>query len=488
MYIFGGIVLATIFFLHMSFTTSFTPLQAQTSDYPAPRYPKISKITSLGQLLPSARAVIAREKGMLVRPGYGIKGGERVLLVANSNTDPLIIEAYTTALREKNCSVDLVILQSRGPGVYGGQDASESMARRLRTTTDSRAVNWVVEAALKQNYDIVIGQSIFNEGVVDYRGARLEGSTKDLLGSAELVFPEELQQLIERKIWGVLRQAYKVRITDPEGTDLRFTWFDEYWKVVDGLHPTVKLPGAVSHVYGAGQSEIPLVPSHVMGVPYMIVLPESDGEGVVGATSSHKGTFPHMKMTIKNHQIVKIEGGGRYGDLWRELLEKRKDIQYPFLPGPGAAYWMEAAIGTNPKAIRPHTIYVTGPWNSNDRRRAGVVHLGFGTAGPLDSWAAREGVNTGHDHIHLYFATYEAETRDGEKTKLIDKGHLTVLDDPEVRELAAKYGDPDELLSEAWIPAIPGINAPGDYWQDYANNPRAWIEKEHRKVYAHMFE
>ena len=39
---------------------------------------------------------------------------------------------------------------------------------------------------------------------------------------------------------------------------------------------------------------------------------------------------------------------------------------------------------------------------------------------------------------------------------VIDKGHLTVLDEPEVRSLASRYGNPDELLKEIWIPAIPG--------------------------------
>ncbi len=57
------------------------------------------------------------------------------------------------------------------------------------------------------------------------------------------------------------------------------------------------------------------------------------------------------------------------------------------------------------------------------------------------------------------------------------------LDDPEVRKTAAKYGDPDEVLQEAWIPAIPGINVDGDYWQDYASNPAVWITREHQKAY-----
>ena len=34
----------------------------------------------------------------------------------------------------------------------------------------------------------------------------------------------------------------------------------------------------------------------------------------------------------------------------------------------------------------------------------------------------------------------------GKKT-VIDRGYLTMLDDPDVREVASKYGDPDDFLS-----------------------------------------
>ena len=67
---------------------------------------------------------------------------------------------------------------------------------------------------------------------------------------------------------------------------------------------------------------------------------------------------------------------------------------------------------------------------------------------------------------------------------MIEKGHLTALDDPEIRKLAAQYGDPDELLQEAWVPAVPGINVEGDYFQDYANNPAPWITNEHEKAFG----
>jgi hypothetical protein len=62
--------------------------------------------------------------------------------------------------------------------------------------------------------------------------------------------------------------------------------------------------------------------------------------------------------------------------------------------------------------------------------------------------------------------------------KIVDKGHLTALDDPEVRSLAGKYGDPEDILSEEWIPAIPGINYPGNYMDDYGKDPTEWVTKE----------
>jgi hypothetical protein len=44
---------------------------------------------------------------------------------------------------------------------------------------------------------------------------------------------------------------------------------------------------------------------------------------------------------------------------------------------------------------------------------------------------------------------------------LLDKGRMTTLDDPEVRALASRYGDPDYLLAEDWIPQIPRHQCPG---------------------------
>jgi hypothetical protein len=43
-----------------------------------------------------------------------------------------------------------------------------------------------------------------------------------------------------------------------------------------------------------------------------------------------------------------------------------------------------------------------------------------------------------------------------------------------VRDLAATFGDPDQLLHDDWIPDIPGITVPGSY-ADYAADPARFV-------------
>ena len=60
-----------------------------------------------------------------------------------------------------------------------------------------------------------------------------------------------------------------------------------------------------------------------------------------------------------------------------------------------------------------------------------------------------------------------------------------------MRALASRYGDPDYLLAEDWIPEVPGINVPGDYLKDYAPNPGRYslqvMEKAQNGTYTHYF-
>ena len=120
--------------------------------------------------------------------------------------------------------------------------------------------------------------------------------------------------------------------------------------------------------------------------------------------------------------------------------------------------------------------------NMSERNRAGVFHHGFGSrrhfGEKFDKYIKEKNVPHAHIHLHNYFSTYEIKMRDtGHWHKITDKGHLTTLDDSKIRNIAVKFGDPDELLSEEWVPPMPGINCEGDYLKDYAPDPLAYLKQ-----------
>ncbi len=70
---------------------------------------------------------------------------------------------------------------------------------------------------------------------------------------------------------------------------------------------------------------------------------------------------------------------------------------------------------------------------------------------------------------------------------IIDKGELAAYKSPEIRALASRYGDPNEVLAEDWVPHLPGINAPGKY-EDYAKDPWKTFTEVMKKVNAGTYE
>ncbi|HKT22715.1 MAG TPA: hypothetical protein VJR06_08935, partial [Nitrososphaerales archaeon] len=146
------------------------------------------------------------------------------------------------------------------------------------------------------------------------------------------------------------------------------------------------------------------------------------------------------------------------------------------MPGPGFFWYWECAIGTIPGVfrLRDEGLMKHSANFLHDRKRAGYLHHGFGGSSNSAPALKAAGLPWTHVHLHSLFATYEGRTRDGTTVRVVDRGHLTALDDAEVRAAAARFGDPDGLLSEAWIPAVPGINHPGTY-ESYSENPTAWI-------------
>jgi hypothetical protein len=145
-------------------------------------------------------------------------------------------------------------------------------------------------------------------------------------------------------------------------------------------------------------------------------------------------------------------------------------------------------LGTNPKYYK-HPAELERGFNLSERNVSGVIHWSFGREVQHDperpgrppirsaEFGRRYNVPILHCcHVHNLLPTYQVRIRGtGRWETLINWGRLTALDDPEVRALAARYGRPEEILRQDYVPAIPGITMPGRY-EDYARDPGTyWV-------------
>lgn len=398
--------------------------------------------------------------------GYGeTNPGDKVLIAVPRLTDPDVLEAVVRALHERGARVDTIVMDDEPDRPFRALDEITMMMRRepyhVRLRRGDRAP-WVEELAEREHYDLLIHGAA---GPVPRSTGRYEAfpwTTKEHFLSPANTFPRELHKLINEKTWQLFTSNIggRLHLSDPEGTQLSLTILEKPF--FDGRHD-----------YG-------LTPKwgHLMAHPPTPVEPEDDSTGIIAGTMSHYGRpFPHIRIHVENARVTAIEGGGEYGAAWRELEAESARTQYPCFPRPGLFWLWELAIGTNPKISRPTNVeYLSSAGFEWERRRAGIIHCGFGTRwrSSEETWAGERGLLYGHLHVHLVFPTLIIEARDGKVVPVIEKGRLAVYDDPEVRDCAARFGDPDVLLHDDWVPSIPGISAPGRY-EDYAADPARWI-------------
>jgi hypothetical protein len=308
-------------------------------------------------------------------------------------------------------------------------------------------------------------------------------------------YPGDLWNMVEDKLIAPIEHVSEGTFTDPQGTDLHWVITPEQarkWK-----------------------QYVALVNNHMFLYPQPMETLRFEGK--VSGTANHTGFYPQMTVHLSDHgRVIKVEGGGRTGDMFRLLVDNPRlaGVQFPSTPVKG--YWYLAADGfaTNPKKARDMDTLIAGSTelpNIFERERAGVIHLSFSsgagnydiplatieaairqgrkTLGPKSAdvrdllYAAQHKIPMGHTaHIHNYFGTMKWKLRDtGEWITRSEKGRIKAFDDPEVRALAARYGDPDTIFSYDWIPAIPGINVPGNY-QTYARDPWSWVVNEYKQI------
>ncbi len=208
-----------------------------------------------------------------------------------------------------------------------------------------------------------------------------------------------------------------LRITDPNGTDLTARVNPDNWSGAGSRGP-MKKPGS----YG-------VIPSSTIGTQR---IDKINGRVVLDFLEMFGPSRETCELTVEDNWIKEIRGGEQ-ASMFRDRLFAIKN----------ANLFSQISWGFNPKGRVSD--YLDPPWNKNKMsvltRLAGVIHFGFGAT------SFHQGGETkisGHFHTHgvLLRPTIQAGGR-----LIIDQGRLTVLDSPEIRSLAEKYGNPDSVLS-----------------------------------------
>ncbi len=316
-------------------------------------------------------------------------------------------------------------------------------------------------------------------------------------------YPGDVWQLAEEQQMEPLAYVDRIEADDPEGTNV---WSDltddmaQRW--AQGSYQRGHLymfPNQATGRFGYSFVNYPAFQAKWIAREPMSLL-----NGTIAGTVGHGGFYPRWEITFQDGHIGDVKGGGYYGETLKTFLKYPNidTLVYPFHTHKGFWYLYEIAFGTHPKAFRDPTELMNG--NAlPERARSGVIHWGLGHRlwhdpdAPIESptwlsFTAKYNLPRDHSfHTHTYFTTYRIHLRNTDKwVKLLDKGRLTSLDDAEVRALASRYGDADQLLTEDWIPEIPGINAPGDYGTYAANPwPTVWgvLTKAQAGTYEHYY-
>lgn len=386
------------------------------------RMPLTTEIKTSEQILPVISTIVRRAPGRIFEEGLNLAAGEKVFMVTDSTIDPILTAAFIEVIRDLKGHVDLVELE----GYPDLTDPAEIVDTMFACNWFP---SWVWEGA-KQS-DVFLRLAFMKFPHTPNLPLARDGTTKprivewelppDILLASCVTYPTAVWDAIDRKTWELYNGSRRIEITDCEGTELTFDLAPEDWQ------------SQGSSLFHPGHLFIPFPRDRQLaGV-------------IVFRSLTFGGPIPLTRLHIKNRQVREVEGGGEFAERLRKSFDKYRDVTFERLPGPGCNWVSTFALCTNPK-------YRRSPFHSQARgstrvhtwclghRRSGFIHASIGSAlaGP------------GHKlirHFELMFPTMVADGK-----VVIQDGHLVALDDPQVRSVAARYGDPDNLLREEWIP------------------------------------
>jgi len=304
-------------------------------------------------------------------------------------------------------------------------------------------------------------------------------------------YPSDVWRLIESKMVEPLSYVDRVEVSDPEGSAFYFDLTSEQamtWSKGSYSRGHIFLfPSQASGIFPSSSIQFPETGN--MGNTWLPPVQITTVNGIIASSNSHASNHPRIEIHIRNGYVDKVIGGGLYGDGFRLWLNHPRinELTWPYQKKPGFWWVFEAGTGTNPKYFKHPGEMLIGQ-NLSERNAGGVIHWSFGAEvkkGPNDSMEDGERspvtVSFGEEHAlpighamhnHTLLPTYQIRLRDtGNWLTVIEHGQIMASQDPEIRALASRYGNPDVILQRDWIPELPGITTPGNYDKDYSSDP-----------------
>ncbi|NOZ28072.1 MAG: hypothetical protein GXP39_08475 [Chloroflexi bacterium] len=294
----------------------------------------------------------------MLQVNMGLRAGERLLVVSDypnemqwCSADPSLLESICRRTLLGRAVAD--IARDRFP------DSSVTFLAFPSTGQSGKEPPPDVAAAMRQA-QVVIAITSFSLSHTDARegacraGARVASMPRFLPEMFEPGGPMDVDYMaVERRTQAIARAitgAEEVRVTSPDGTDIRFSVADRPGQVDAGIYDR---PGAWGNL-PAGEAYCTPV--------------EGSGRGrIVVVPGWHARLEELMTLHIENGELVAIDGGGRVGEDLRDLL-RPGDPSSPYRERRNLG---EFGVGTNPNARR---VDIT----LEAEKIMGTVHLALG--------------------------------------------------------------------------------------------------------------
>ncbi|GAA5057149.1 hypothetical protein GCM10023259_040830 [Thermocatellispora tengchongensis] len=329
-----------------------------------------------------------------------LAAGERVLLLMEHTVDPVVVQAIAAAAAYQDADVRILSVAPFSPG---GWDTEASLA---------------IETAAFGEADVVISGTWWGEvhtaplffDQIKSRTSRflslhMTATAAALLTGARL--PAEVFYALLRRALRQLSQAKTIRVTSARGTDVTFSGltFDP--------DPGAMRPGDWRPFPYGGANFWP-----------------TDTEGVLVIEDSTVTGVPEdpVRLTLEGNLVRRIEGGAAAEQLRRYA--------------PGGYYMRHGLFGLNPK------VRLAGGTQFEREKHAGAFYCG------IDALTDGAPVTTRPGFAHCD-CQIDRPTVLVDEEPFVERGRLLMLEEPEIREVAAQFGPPEVILDDNPVLILP---------------------------------